>query len=151
MKYDKLTFETYLESLAADRKESMKTLRNTILKHLPEGFEESIDSFGLHYEVPLAMYPSGYHCTPGKPLPFISVASQKNFIAIYHLGIYADPALLNWFVEAYPNHVSTKLDMGKSCIRFKKMNTIPMDLLATLCEKTTPKAWIENYEKLYKK
>ena len=127
------------------------TLRQTILNHLPKGFEEQINTFGLHYVVPKSIYPAGYHCAPNEPLPFLSVASQKNFIAIYHLGIYASPTLLEWFVAAYPKHVKTKLDMGKSCIRFKSVQTIPLSLISTLLEKMTVDDWIALYQKEIKK
>ena len=151
MKYTTLSFENYIESLPDDRKEVMTTLRNTMAAHLPTGFSEVVNSFGLHFVVPISTYPDGYHCTPGEPLPFISVASQKNFIAIYHMGIYANPSLHDWFINEYPKHVKTKLDMGKSCIRLKTMTTIPFELIGELCEKMSPNDWIALYEKNYKK
>ena len=151
MAYATLTFETYLDSLPEDRKSVITTLRQTILNHLPKGFEEQINTFGLHYVVPKSTYPAGYHCTPNEPLPFLSVASQKNFIALYHLGIYAEPSLLDWFVAAYPKHVKTKLDMGKSCIRFKTVQRLPLELIGALCEKMSVEAWIALYETQLKK
>jgi hypothetical protein len=101
--------------------------------------------------VPHELYPKGYHCDPKLPLPFLSIASQKNFIAVYHMGIYADEKLLNWFTEEFNKHSKSKLDMGKSCIRFKKMNDIPLQLIAELCQKLTPQQWIDLYEKAFKK
>ena len=101
----------------------------------------------LGYVVPHEIYPNGYHCNPKEPLPFINVASQKNYVALYHSGIYADDALKDWFVEEYAKHVPTKLDMGKSCIRFKKMERIPYALVGELCQKMTPSDWITLYEK----
>jgi hypothetical protein len=105
----------------------------------------------LGYVVPHSIYPSGYHCDPKLPLPFINLASQKNFIALYHMGIYADKNLESWFVSEYPKHVKTKLDMGKSCIRFKKMDDIPFDFIGELATKVTVEDWILNYEKAFRK
>ncbi len=136
----------YVESLPDERKNVIENIRKTILDNLPKGFEETISYGMLGYVVPHSIYPSGYHCDPKTPLPFISVASQKNFIAVYHIGIYADETLLNWFVAEYPKHCKTKLDMGKSCIRFKKVNDIPLDLLGQLVTKMTVQDWISLYE-----
>jgi hypothetical protein len=101
--------------------------------------------------VPHSLYPDGYHCTPKLPLPFINIASQKNFIAVYHMGIYATPQLLNWFVGEFPKHSNKKLNMGKSCIRFKKMDDIPFALIGELMQKMSPQDWIEKYESAFKK
>ncbi len=139
-------FQTYLELLPEERREPMTELRNVMKEHLPAGFEESIGNQFISYNVPHSRYPAGYHCDPKSPLPFISIASQKNFIALYHMGIYSDPKLLNWFTTEYPKYVKTKLDMGKSCIRFKKPDQIPFQLIAELLEKMTPEQWIERYE-----
>ncbi|WP_396155699.1 DUF1801 domain-containing protein [Flavobacterium macrobrachii] len=136
----------YVDSLPDERKNVIENIRKTILDNLPKGFEETISYGMLGYVVPHSIYPSGYHCDPKTPLPFISVASQKNFIAVYHIGIYADETLLNWFVAEYPKHCKTKLDMGKSCIRFKKVNDIPLDLLGQLVTKMTVQDWISLYE-----
>ncbi|MBA9074959.1 uncharacterized protein YdhG (YjbR/CyaY superfamily) [Flavobacterium gossypii] len=141
----------YLDSLPDDRKEAIGKLRNSILEKLPKGFEESMNYGMLCYNVPFSIYPNGYHCNPEMPLPFLSLASQKNFIALYHMGIYADPELLNWFVAEYPKHSKQKLDMGKSCIRFKKMDQIPYELIAELLGKITPEKWIEMYESAFRK
>lgn len=140
----------YLASLPEDRQEPMQRLRDVLEKHLPEGFEFGM-SYGMPaFVVPHSMYPAGYHCKPEEPLPFISLASQKNFIALYHMGIYADPALLEWFVGEYPKYVKSKLDMGKSCIRFKKPADIPYGLIGELAEKMTPRQWIDLYESILK-
>ncbi|MCY1489037.1 hypothetical protein D3C87_205270 [compost metagenome] len=141
----------YLDSLPDDRKDAIGKLRNSILEKLPKGFEESMNYGMLCYNVPFSIYPNGYHCNPEMPLPFLSLASQKNFIALYHMGIYADPELLNWFVAEYPKHSKQKLDMGKSCIRFKKMDQIPYELIAELLGKITPEKWIEMYESAFRK
>lgn len=146
------TPQEYLENLPEDRKEAMSKLRNLILEKLPKGFEEGMYYGMLTYVVPFSTYPAGYHCDPkNMPLPFTSLASQKNFIALYNMGIYAKPEILNWFVSEYPNHSKQKLDMGKSCMRFKKMDQIPYDLIAELLTKITVEDWISTYEKLYKK
>ena len=100
---------------------------------------------------PASFSPDGYHCTPELPLPFINLASQKNFVALYHSGIYASKELLDWFVAEYPKYVKTKLDMGKSCVRFKNMETIPYELIGELCTKMAVNEWITLYEKNTKK
>lgn len=151
MKSKATTPEQYLSELPEDRKEAMLKLRNAIKENLPQGFEEVISYGMLGYVVPHSIYPSGYHCDPKLPLPFINLASQKNFIALYHMGIYANKNLESWFVSEYPKHVKTKLDMGKSCIRFKKMDDIPFDFIGELVAKVSVEDWISNYEKAYRK
>ena len=147
MKSKAETIEQYIEELSDDRKEAILNLRNIISENLPTGFEEQM-SYGMPgFVVPHSIYPDGYHCTPELPLPFISYASQKNFVALYHMGIYANPELLKWFVEEYPKHCKTKLNMGKSCIRFKKMENIPYKLIAELIKKMSVEEWISIYEK----
>ena len=141
----------YVASLPEERKIVIEQLRTIVLKNLPKGFEETMGYGMLSYVVPHSIYPSGYHCDPKTPLPFLSVASQKNFIAFYHMGIYADGKLLNWFVSEYPKHCKTKLDMGKSCIRFKKMNDIPYELLGELTSKMSVQIWISLYEEKLKR
>lgn len=141
-----ITVSAYLEEIPEERKDALKKLRETILKNIPKGFVEQMTYGMIGYVVPHSIYPNGYHCTPELPLPFISFASQKNFIAIYHMGIYANPELLNWFVAEYPKHSTQKLDMGKSCIRFKKANQIPFELIAELAQKMSVQEWITCYE-----
>lgn len=140
------TVKEYLNELPEERKDAFLKLRNSILNNLPKGFEEQLSYGMLGYVVPHSIYPGGYHCTPKLPLPYMNIASQKNFIALYHLGIYANPKLLEWFTTEYPKHGSQKLDMGKGCIRFKKMDQIPFDLIAELAGKMTVEEWIECYE-----
>lgn len=140
------TVQDYLSVIPADRLPFMEALRDTILKHLPKGFKEEISYGMIGYVVPHAIYPNGYHCDPKLPLPFMSIASQKNFIALYHMGIYANPTLLQWFTDEYPKHSKTKLDMGKSCIRFKKPQDIPLPLVAELVKKMSVKDWISLYD-----
>jgi uncharacterized protein YdhG (YjbR/CyaY superfamily) len=143
--------DQYIQELPDDRKEAMQKLREAILKNLPEGFSEEMGYGMMGYSVPHSIYPDGYHCAPKQALPFVALASQKNFIALYHMGIYANPQIYEWFVEEYPKHSKAKLDMGKSCVRFKKMDQIPFKLLGELMTKVSVKEWIETYEKNYKK
>lgn len=145
------TVETYLNELPEDRKIPMQKLRESILNNLPEGFEERMSYGMIGYVVPHSIYPGGYHCTPELPLPFTNIASQKNFIAVYHMGIYSDEKLLNWFVQEFANHSTAKLDMGKSCIRFKKMDQIPFELIGQLMSKITVNQWIERYDSMLPK
>ena len=145
------TPQEYIESLPDERKEVMENLRNVILKNLPKGFEECMNYGMLGYVVPHSKYPDGYHCDTTKPLPFMNLASQKNSINFYHMGIYSDSKLLEWFKNEYPKHATNKLDMGKSCIRFKNINKIPVDLLGELVSKMTADQWIERYEATIKK
>ncbi|WP_019670497.1 DUF1801 domain-containing protein [Eudoraea adriatica] len=141
----------YISELPEERKQAMMKLRETILENLPEGFEEEMSYGMIGYVVPHSLYPAGYHVNPELPLPFINVASQKNFIALYHMGIYSDKDLLNWFIKEYPKHVKTKLDMGKSCIRFKNINHIPHELIGKLVSKVNAEQWIKKYEQALKK
>ena len=151
MQSNATTPNEYIENLPEDRKIVIETLRQLLLKNLPHGFEETMAYGMLGFVVPHHLYPAGYHCDPKQPLPFISLASQKNFVALYHMGIYANPELLDWFVSEFPKHSKAKLDMGKSCIRFKKMDQIPFDLIAELVQKTTVQEWINLYESAFKK
>ena len=145
------TAAQYIIELPADRKEAVSELRNIILKNIPEGFKEVMSYGMLGYVVPHEIYPAGYHCNPKLPLPFVAIASQKNFIAFYHMGIYANPKLLRWFVEEYPKHSKSKLDMGKSCVRFKKPEHIPYKLIGELMKKMSVENWVEVYEKNFKR
>lgn len=145
------TPEQYIAELPEDRQEAISELRKTIRKNLPKGFEESMQYGMLTYVVPHSTYPAGYHCDPKQALPFVSLASQKNFIAIYHMGVYAMPDLLQWFTTEYPKHSKAKLDMGKSCMRFKKPAQIPYQLIGELMKKISVKDWIAHYEKMLKR
>ncbi len=141
----------YLKKVPKERIEYFKKLREAILTNLPNGFDEQLNYGMIGYVVPHDIYPGGYHCDPKLPLPFANIASQKNFIGFYHMGIYANPGLLEWFVKEYPKHSDTKLDMGKSCVRFKKMDKIPYDLIGKLMRKMSVKDWINLYEKNIKR
>lgn len=140
------TINDYLAELPGERVESFGKLRDTILKNIPKGFEEVISYGMIGYVVPHKLFPAGYHCDPKLPLPFVNIASQKNFIAFYHMGLYGDSKLNEWFVNEYPKHSKAKLDMGKSCVRFKKMDDIPYKLISELMKKITVKDWINLYQ-----
>lgn len=141
--------QEYIDELPDDRKPVIQKLRQIISSHLPKGFEETMIYGSIGFVVPKSKYPKGYHCDTKLPLPFINIASQKNFVAVYHMGIYADPVLMDWFLKEYPKHSTAKLDMGKSCIRFKKPEQIPYDLIAQLVSKMEADTWIATYESLY--
>jgi len=145
------TVEQYIEELPKDRKKAIIELRNVIKQNLPKGFKEGMGYGNMGYSVPHSIYPAGYHCNPQLPLPFMGLASQKNSINFYHMGIYADPRLLKWFTAEYAKAGVGKLDMGKSCIRFKKPENIPYKLIGELCSKVTVEKWIEIYEKNLKR
>tara|TARA_B110000467_G_scaffold52200_1_gene47791 strand:- start:3189 stop:3644 length:456 start_codon:yes stop_codon:yes gene_type:complete len=150
MKYESNSVDEYLKAIPEDRREVLTLIRKLLFDNIPSGFEEVL-AYGMPaYVVPHSIYPSGYHCDSKLPLPFINFASQKNFVAFYHMGIYAKPELLEWFVGEYPKHCSAKLDMGKSCIRFKKVENIPFGLLADLVTKMTMDEWITIYEEKFK-
>ncbi len=144
-----LTVDEYIESLPEDRKKAIALLRKTIKKNLPKGFKEQMSYGMIGYVVPHSLYPPGYHCTPALPLPFLNIASQKNFIAVYHMGIYGSPKLSEWFTAAYAKLNLGKHDMGKSCFRYKKPEQIPYALIGELCTKITVADWIAMYEKNY--
>lgn len=145
------TPDQYFAELPIERQETMERLRATLLTHLPQGFKETMSYGMITYCVPHETYPAGYHCDPKQALPFVSIASQKNFIALYHMGIYSDPKLLEWFTAEWPKHSKTKLDMGKSCIRFKKPEHIPYELIGQLMQKMGVQDWIKKYESILKR
>ena len=150
MKANGKTVTEILSSLPTERTIPFNKLHEVIVKNLPKGFEAAISYGGLGYVIPHSLYPAGYHCKPEEPLPFAGIASQKGSINFYHMGIYSDPELLKWFVSEYPKHSKQKLDMGKSCIRFKKMDDIPYELIGKLMKKMSAKDWIDKYETAYK-
>jgi len=141
-----MSADEYITSLPDDRKEPVAKLRNTINKNLPKGFEEIISSGMINWVVPHKTYPAGYHCDPKQPLPFLTLASQKNNISLHHMGLYGNPELLKWFQDEWAKVSKRKLDMGKSCIRFKKPDEIPFDLIGQLAAKVSPADWIARYE-----
>ncbi len=145
------TPEAYIAEMPEDRQAAFKKLRAVIKKNLPKGFKETIAYGHIGYCVPHSKYPAGYHCDPKQPLPFMSIASQKNFIAVYHMGVYANPVLLKWFTTEHAKASPKKLDMGKSCMRYKKPDDIPFELIGKLAAKITPDEWIAYYEKALKR
>ncbi len=145
------TPHVYIKNLPIDRQKAIARLRKVIIKNLPIGFNEEMNYGMIGYVVPHSIYPSGYHCNPKLPLPFIGIASQKHFVAVYHMGLYADKKLLKWLKETASKEYQIKLDMGKSCIRFKKINLIPYNLIGKLTRKMSVKEWICIYEKNIKK
>lgn len=151
MKIEANSPEQYLQLIPDERKPAMTRLRQTILENLPEGFKEEMSYGMIGYVVPKTIYPDGYHCDTKLPLPFMNIANQKNFVAFYHSGIYADKHILDWFVEEYPKHTKLKLDMGKSCVRFKKTDQIPFELIGELVRKISVKEWVKTYESNIKK
>lgn len=151
MQYKANSPKEYIDLLPEERKKVVSRIRGIVNKQIPKGFQEQISYGMLGWVVPHSIYPDGYHCDTKLPLPFLNLASQKNFVALYHAGIYADPELYEWFVAEYPKHCKRKLDMGKSCIRFKSMDDIPYGLIEELCTKMTVDDWVTLYEKNIKK
>ncbi|WP_037315591.1 DUF1801 domain-containing protein [Salegentibacter sp. Hel_I_6] len=146
MKIEANSVEDYVNQISEDKKSALIKLREIIQKNIPEGFTETLNYGMIGYVVPHKIYPAGYHANPKLPLPFINIAAQKNFIALYHLGLYADPDLLKWFKEEYAKLPINKIDIGKSCIRFKKPDKIPFELIGELVAKITVRDWIDLYE-----
>lgn len=140
------TVEEYIEKLPEERLMVIRKLLQVFRENIPKGFEETISYNMIGWVVPHSVYPDGYHATPELPLPFINLASQKHFVAVYHSGIYAVKNLADWFIGEYPKYCKYKLDMGKSCIRFKKMDDIPYELIGRLATKLTVEKWISIYE-----
>ncbi|MFT4681482.1 MAG: hypothetical protein ACI9FU_000160 [Granulosicoccus sp.] len=145
------TIDEYMANVPEERQEAFNRLWKVITDNIPAGFEPALGYGFPSYVVPHSTYPDGYHCKPTEPLPFLSIANQKNFVSLYHMGIYADIELMEWFTSEFPKHVKGKLDMGKSCIRFKKMDQIPYELIAELVGKMSTEKWINTYESAYKK
>ena len=152
MQSEATTPKQYIADLPEERKVIISKLRNLVMANLPQGFEEQMNYGMLGYVVPHKHYPAGYHCDTSLPLPFINIASQKAHIGFYHMGMYAKKDLLNWFVAEYAKTaIKVKLNMGKSCIRFKKEAHIPYELLGRLVSKMTVQDWVNTYESALKK
>ena len=151
MQSNALTPEEYISQVPDNQREAITLLRKTILENIPEGFSEEMSYGMIGYVVPFSLYPKGYHCNTKLPLPFLNIAAQKNFIAVYHMGIYANPDLLNWFINEFPKHSKLKLDMGKSCMRFKNANQIPYEFIGELATKMEVADWIRIYESTFLK
>ena len=148
---NKDSIKGYINSLASDRKKTITQLINVIEQNIPKGFEKVMNHGMRSFVIPHSIYPDGYHCDNKLPLPFISISNLKSSISLHHMGLYASPKLLNWFKSEHPKHSNTKLDMGKSCIRFKKFNEIPYELIGVLSNKMTVKNWIDIYEQNIKR
>ena len=144
MQSNATTPQEYIASLPDDRKKPVEDIRQAINKNIPKGFKEVMCYGMLGWVVPHEIFPPGYHCDPTKPLMLINLASQKNHIALYHMGLYTG-SLLGWFREEWQKATPKKLDMGKACIRFKKPDDIPIALIGALASKLTPQAWVEMY------
>jgi hypothetical protein len=151
MKTTAKTPDEFIANLPEDRNTAVTKIRGVILENIPKGFAETITYGMLSYVVPHSIYPKGYHCDPKLPLGFVSIASQKNFISLHHMGLYGNPKLLEWFVGEYPKHSKLKLDMGKGCVRFKKLDQIPYDLIGELMRKVTVEEWINCVETVFTK
>lgn len=151
MQYKAISPEDYISQIPKERQEAMKKLRKVIKDNLPKGFEEGMNYNMIGYYVPHSIYPNGYHCDTKLPLPFMNIASQKKFMALYHMGMYAKKEILDWFTSEYPKHCKYKLDMGKSCVRFKKIEDIPYELIGQLSAKMSVDEWIQVYENAFKK
>lgn len=151
MRSEAKSANAYIESLPDERREAIAKLRKIIVRNLPKGFEETMSYGMLAWVVPHKLYPGGYHCDPKQPLPFLNLASQKNYISLYHMGLYSSGDLLNWFETEWPKYSTKKLDMGKCCVRFKKPDDIPFELIGRLVAKITPKEWIDTYESVIKR
>lgn len=141
--------EEYINLVPAAQREAIISLRKVIRENIPTGFAEEMSYGMIGYVVPHSLYPKGYHCNPKLPLPFLNIAAQKNFIALYHMGLYSNPALLNWFTDEFLNHSKKKPDMGKSCIRFKNPETIPYQLIGELAKRMSVQEWIDTYESIF--
>ena len=140
-----MKIEQFLQSIPEERREPFLSLRNAIFENIPEGFEERISANGITYLVPLERFPAGYHTKANTPLALIWISNEKGFISLHHMGLYGNKKLLDWFAGEYAKQVPTKLDMGKACVRFKKMDQIPYPLIAELASKITVERWIEIY------
>ena len=146
MRYEAKDPEDYIRQIPEDRQEAVRKLMKTVKENLPEGFQETMSYGMIAYVVPHSIYLPGYHVNPNEPLGFISIASQKHFIAFYHMGLYMDPVILKWFADEYPKYSKTKLDMGKGCVRFKNVNNIPYELIAQLCGKIRLEEYVNRYK-----
>lgn len=139
------TVQEYLSELPEDRRAAIEAVRATILEHLPDGYEETMQYGMITYVVPLSLYPAGYLGKKDVPLPYAALASQKNYMAVYLLGVYPNAAMHDWFVSEYKK-TGKKLDMGKSCVRFKTLQDLPVELIGEAVAKTSAEDYISAYE-----
>jgi hypothetical protein len=139
------TVPAYLAGLPDERRLALSAVRETILRHLPEGYEEGMQYGMIGYYVPHRLYPAGYHCNPKEPLPFAALASQKNYMAVYLGCVYGSEEEAAWFREAYLT-TGKKLDMGKSCVRFKRLADLPVELIGEAVARIPVAQFIARYE-----
>jgi uncharacterized protein YdhG (YjbR/CyaY superfamily) len=139
------TVEEYLAALPKDRREALDAIRKVIRKNLPKGYEEGIQYGMIGYFVPHSLYPAGYHCDPKQPLPFVHLASQKNHMAIYLFCLYMDEEAMERFTTAW-QQTGKKLDMGKSCVRFKKLDQVALDVVADAIRAIPVKDFVAHYD-----
>ena len=142
MQSDAATVEDYLAALPDDRRKALGAIRDTVNANLDDGFAEGMEYGMVTWGIPLDRYPKTYN---GKPLGVVSLASQKNHLALYLMCLYADDGLEEWFRQQYVDR-GMRLDMGKSCVRFKSLDEVPLDVLAELLRKVTPEQHIARYE-----
>ena len=140
------TVDEYLESLPADRREAIEAVRDIVLANLDSGYEEAMAYGMIGYGVPHRVYPKGYHTDPKQPLPFAALASQKNFMSLYLMGLYAGTSHTKWFHDAWKKSGKKKLDIGKSCIRFKKVDDLALDVIGEAIRRMPASKYIEQYE-----
>jgi hypothetical protein len=138
--------EEYLSALPADRAEILRAVRQVILANLPTGYEETMQGGMIAYVVPHRLYPAGYHCDPRQPLQYAALGSQKNYITLHLMTIYGDPATTQWFQEAFQK-AGKKLDMGQACLRFKKLDDLPLDVIGQVIARVPVAAYLARVEK----
>jgi len=144
------TVEQYLAELPEDRRAALQAVRQVILKNLDKDYEEGMGYGMMGYFVPHRMFPAGYHCDPKQPLPFAGLASQKNYMSVYLMCTYGESGEEKWFRAAWAK-TGKKLDMGKSCIRFKKLEDLALDVIGEAIRRVPAKAYIEHYQSVMQK
>jgi uncharacterized protein YdhG (YjbR/CyaY superfamily) len=147
MKSNATTVEEYLQKLPADRRKAINAMREVILANLPKGYAECISYGMIGYVVPHRLYPAGYHCNPKLPLPYAILGSQKNHMALHLMTVYGDPAMEKWFRQAW-TATGKKLDLGKGCLRFKKIEDVPLDVIGQFIARVSVKDYIARMEKV---
>lgn len=145
MKSDATTVEAYLETLPTDRRAAIEAVRKVILENLDEGYEEGMQYGMIGYYVPHRVYPAGYHCDPKQPLPFATLGSQKGYMSVYLMCVYGHGATRSWFVDAWKK-AGKKLDMGRSCVRFKKLEDLALDVIGEAIRRVPARKYIEFVE-----
>lgn len=144
------TVNAYLSELSPDRRASIEAVRKVILANLDHDYEEGIQYGMIGYFIPHRIYPAGYHCDPKQPLPFVGLASQKNHMAVYMMCLYGDGSLTTWFQSEWKK-TGKKLDMGKSCIRFKTSDDLALDVIGEAIRRVPASKYIEIYESAFVK